>query len=181
MLPTSLTTCGQSLAVWTLTERSYVTVSKQWIIMPGMGVGIIYYVNSGRPSFVSSAEIPVFKLVQNRVKRDFVARTAVLFKLFSWNVVRGVDRSIEHFYSAHIHSIECSWRLADVLASHPEMRIVGVLGTLCLQIHDGFFFSFSASRLQEDDNTEKSRFIFWASHISVPYKQNVQYIPSLFF
>jgi hypothetical protein len=36
---------------------------------------------------------------------------------------------IEHFYSAHIHSIECSWRLADVLAcsqkvSHPEMRLV---------------------------------------------------------
>jgi hypothetical protein len=36
---------------------------------------------------------------------------------------------IEHLYSAHIHSIECSWRLADVLAcfqkvSHPEMRLV---------------------------------------------------------
>jgi hypothetical protein len=23
---------------------------------------------------------------------------------------------IEHLFSAHIHSIECSWRLADVLA-----------------------------------------------------------------
>jgi hypothetical protein len=36
---------------------------------------------------------------------------------------------VEHFYSAHIHTIECSWRLADVLAcsqkvSHPEMRLV---------------------------------------------------------
>jgi hypothetical protein len=36
---------------------------------------------------------------------------------------------IEYLYSAHIHSIECSWRLADVLAcsqkvSHPEMRLV---------------------------------------------------------
>jgi hypothetical protein len=36
---------------------------------------------------------------------------------------------IEHFYSAHIHSIECLGRLADVLAcsqkvSHPEMRLV---------------------------------------------------------
>jgi hypothetical protein len=36
---------------------------------------------------------------------------------------------IEHFYSAHIHSIDCSWRLVDVLAcsqkvSHPEMRLV---------------------------------------------------------
>jgi hypothetical protein len=38
---------------------------------------------------------------------------------------------IEHFYSAHINSFECSWRLADVLAcsqkvSHPEMRLVSV-------------------------------------------------------
>jgi hypothetical protein len=36
---------------------------------------------------------------------------------------------IEHFYSGHSHSIECSWRLADVLAcspmvSHLEMRLV---------------------------------------------------------
>ena len=35
----------------------------------------------------------------------------------------------DHLYSAHIHSIECSWRLTDVLAcsqkvSHPEMRLV---------------------------------------------------------
>jgi hypothetical protein len=36
---------------------------------------------------------------------------------------------IEHFHSAHIYSIECSWHLTDVLAcsqkvSHPEMRLV---------------------------------------------------------
>jgi hypothetical protein len=36
---------------------------------------------------------------------------------------------IEHVYSANIHSIECSWRLADVLAcsrkvAYPEMRLV---------------------------------------------------------
>jgi hypothetical protein len=36
---------------------------------------------------------------------------------------------IDHFYSAHIHSFKCSWRLADVLAcsqkvSHSEMRLV---------------------------------------------------------
>jgi hypothetical protein len=40
-----------------------------------------------------------------------------------------IDLLIEHFYSAHIHSIECSWRLVDVLAcsqkvSHPEMGLV---------------------------------------------------------
>jgi hypothetical protein len=40
-----------------------------------------------------------------------------------------IDWLIEHFYSAHIHSVEWSWRLADVLAcsqkvSHPEMRLV---------------------------------------------------------
>jgi hypothetical protein len=39
------------------------------------------------------------------------------------------DDDVVHFYSAHIHSIECSGRLADVLAcsqkvSHPEMRLV---------------------------------------------------------
>jgi hypothetical protein len=39
------------------------------------------------------------------------------------------DVDVVHFYSAHIHSIECSGRLADVLAcsqkvSHPEMRLV---------------------------------------------------------
>jgi hypothetical protein len=39
------------------------------------------------------------------------------------------DDDVVHFYSAHIHTIECSWRLADVLAcsqkvSHPEMRLV---------------------------------------------------------
>jgi hypothetical protein len=39
------------------------------------------------------------------------------------------DCLIEHFQSAHIHSVECSWRLADALAcsqkvSHPEMRLV---------------------------------------------------------
>jgi hypothetical protein len=27
-----------------------------------------------------------------------------------------IDWLIDHFYSAHINSIECSWRLADVLA-----------------------------------------------------------------
>jgi hypothetical protein len=42
-----------------------------------------------------------------------------------WTIIR----LIEHFYSTHIHSIECSWCLADVLAcsqkvSHPEMRLV---------------------------------------------------------
>jgi hypothetical protein len=34
---------------------------------------------------------------------------------------------IEHFYTAHIHSSEFSWRLADVLAcsqvSHPELPL----------------------------------------------------------
>jgi hypothetical protein len=43
---------------------------------------------------------------------------------------------IYHFYSAHIHSIKCLWRLANVLASsqkvsHPEMRLVSAaIGTL---------------------------------------------------
>jgi hypothetical protein len=51
------------------------------------------------------------------------------------------DDDVDHFYSAHIHSIECSWRLADVLAcsqkvSHPEMRLVSAaIGT-------SFHFSF---------------------------------------
>jgi hypothetical protein len=36
---------------------------------------------------------------------------------------------MKHFYSAHNQSIECPWRLADVLASsqkvsHPEIRLV---------------------------------------------------------
>jgi hypothetical protein len=40
-----------------------------------------------------------------------------------------IDWLIEHLYSAHLHSIECSGYLADVLAcsqkvSHPEMRLV---------------------------------------------------------
>jgi hypothetical protein len=40
-----------------------------------------------------------------------------------------IDLLIEHMYSADIHSIECSWRLADVLAcsqkvSYPEMKLV---------------------------------------------------------
>jgi hypothetical protein len=40
-----------------------------------------------------------------------------------------VDDDVVPFYRAHIHTIECSWRLADVLAcsqkvSHPEMRLV---------------------------------------------------------
>jgi hypothetical protein len=39
------------------------------------------------------------------------------------------DSLIKHLYSAHIHFIECSWHLADVLAcsqkvSHSEMRLV---------------------------------------------------------
>jgi hypothetical protein len=48
---------------------------------------------------------------------------------------------IEHFYSAHILSIECSERLADVLAcsqkvSHPERRLVSA------DIGASFHFSF---------------------------------------
>jgi hypothetical protein len=44
--------------------------------------------------------------------------------------IKGVDvDDVVHFYSANIHTIECSWRLADVLVcsqkvSHPEMRLV---------------------------------------------------------
>jgi hypothetical protein len=39
------------------------------------------------------------------------------------------DDDVVYFFSAHIHTIECSWRLADVLAcsekvSHLEMRLV---------------------------------------------------------
>jgi hypothetical protein len=52
------------------------------------------------------------------------------------NIINALsDWLIEHFYSAHIHSIECSWHSADVLAcsrkvSHPEMRLVSAaIGT----------------------------------------------------
>jgi hypothetical protein len=50
-----------------------------------------------------------------------------LLHLFKYKGDDDVD--VVHFYSAHIHSIQCSWRLADVLAcsqkvSHPEMRLV---------------------------------------------------------
>jgi hypothetical protein len=31
---------------------------------------------------------------------------------------------IEHFYSAHIHFIECSWRVADVLACFQKVHIL---------------------------------------------------------
>jgi hypothetical protein len=48
---------------------------------------------------------------------------------------------VEHFYSTHIHTIECSWRLANVLAcsqkvSHPGMRLVSAA------IGASFYFPF---------------------------------------
>jgi hypothetical protein len=64
------------------------------------------------------------------------AYTAVIVLQAESRLIREEDQSpllddddVVHFYSAHIHTIECSWRLADVLAcsqkvSNPEMRLV---------------------------------------------------------
>jgi hypothetical protein len=51
------------------------------------------------------------------------------FWLIDWLIEWLIDWLIKHLYTAHIHSIECSWRVANVLAcsqkvSHPEMRLV---------------------------------------------------------